>query len=615
MTQWKNHNSDRLSAATRILGAHTMHNALPKVLFFLCYAALALRARRARPKSLQAISSNPRRYFRHAGFQVRRPQLYYFPCPLAVAEAFAHNRTITAGEQAATARKEIQRCATRPKTKRMSRPWRSRVPPLLAALTLLPFAGCTVGPNFKAPAAPNVSDYMAHPLPATLTATDVSGGEAQRFVSGRDISAEWWTLFHSEPLNELIKQSLANNHDLKAAQAALSAARENVLAQRGAYYPSVAAGFSATRQRQSGQIAPALNSNAFLYNLFTPQVSVSYVPDVFGLNRRTVESLTAQEQEVRFQMIATYTTLTANVVVAAIQQASLQLQIDATHELIAINSNMVQILHYQFDKGYANRLDLAAQESQLAQVIATLPPLLKQAAQLQDLLAVLTGRFPSRAPDAKFELSSLKLPEDLPVSLPSQLVAQRPDVLQAEANLHDASAKIGIATANRLPNFVLTANAGSSAAAMDQLFTTGTGFWGLGVAATAPLFQGGTLLHQERAAKAAYVQAAEQYRSTVLTAFQNVADTLTALEQDADGLKAAADATDAAKVTLDLAQRQLQDGYAGYLALLNAEQAYQQNRINLAQAQANRYADTAALFQALGGGWWHRADLQDEHEQ
>ncbi len=314
-------------------------------------------------------------------------------------------------------------------------------------------------------------------------------------------------------------------------------------------------------------------------------------------------------------MIATYTTLTANVVVAAIQQASLQLQIDATHELIAINSNMVQILHYQFDKGYANRLDLAAQESQLAQVIATLPPLLKQAAQLQDLLAVLTGRFPSRAPDAKFELSSLKLPEDLPVSLPSQLVAQRPDVLQAEANLHDASAKIGIATANRLPNFVLTANAGSSAAAMDQLFTTGTGFWGLGVAATAPLFQGGTLLHQERAAKAAYVQAAEQYRSTVLTAFQNVADTLTALEQDADGLKAAADATDAAKVTLDLAQRQLQDGYAGYLALLNAEQAYQQNRINLAQAQANRYADTAALFQALGGGWWHRADLQDEHEQ
>ena len=190
---------------------------------------------------------------------------------------------------------------------------------------------------------------------------------------------------------------------------------------------------------------------------------------------------------------------------------------------------------------------------------------------------MLAGRFPNQAPAEKFELSSLQLPQELPVSLPSALVAQRPDVLQAEANLHDASAKIGIAIANRLPNIALTANAGSTAAAMDQLFTSGTGFWGLGAAATAPIFQGGTLLHQERAAKAAYTQAAEQYRSTVLTAFQNVADTLTALEQDAEALKAAAAAADAAKVTLDLAQRQWQDGYAGYLALLSAEQAYQQS--------------------------------------
>jgi NodT family efflux transporter outer membrane factor (OMF) lipoprotein len=289
--------------------------------------------------------------------------------------------------------------------------------------------------------------------------------------------------------------------------------------------------------------------------------------------------------------------------------ASLQTQIEATRELVDINSNMVHILQYQFDKGYANRLDLAAQESQLAQVSATLPPLLKQSAQQQDLLAALAGRFPNQAAAEKFELASLQLPQELPVSLPSELVAQRPDVLQAEANLHDASAKIGIATANRLPNFVLTANAGSSAAAIDQLFTSGTGFWGLGVEATAPIFQGGTLLHQERAAKAAYVQAAEQYRSTVLTAFQNVADTLTALEQDADALNAAAAAANAAKTTLDLAERQVKDGYAANLALLNAEQTYQQSKINLVQAQANRYADTAALFQALGGGWWHSAGL------
>jgi NodT family efflux transporter outer membrane factor (OMF) lipoprotein len=481
---------------------------------------------------------------------------------------------------------------------------------------LLACAGCAVGPDFKRPAPPDVAEYSAHPSSDTVAAANVAGGEAQRFAKGQDISADWWTLFHSAPLNELIDHSLANNHDLKAAQAALSVARENVLAQRGVYYPSVAASFSATRQRQSGQIAPALNSNAFLYNLFTPQVTVSYVPDVFGLNRRTVESLQAQEQEVRFQMAAVYTTLTANVVVTAIQAASLQMQIDATRQLVDINTNSVNILRYQFDKGYASRLDLAAQESQLAQVAASLPPLLKQLAQTEDLLAVLAGRFPSQAPAEKFDLSSLQLPQELPVSLPAELVSQRPDVLQAEANLHDASAKIGIATANRLPNIVLTANAGSSAAAMDQLFTTGTGFWGLGAEVTAPIFQGGTLLHQQRAAKAAYTQAAEQYRGTVLVALQNVADTLTALEQDAEALKAAAAAADAAKVTLDLAQRQLQAGYAGYLALLNAESAYQQGRINLVQAQANRYADTAALFQALGGGWWHRPELlTDEHEK
>jgi NodT family efflux transporter outer membrane factor (OMF) lipoprotein len=486
----------------------------------------------------------------------------------------------------------------------------------LFAATAVPLMfGCAVGPNFKKPAAPDVAGYTSAPLSATAATPGVFGGEVQHFTSGSDISADWWTLFHSASLNRLIEGSLANNHDLKAAQAAMSVAREDVLAQRGVYYPSITGSFSATRQRQSGQISPTLNSNAFLYDLFTPQVSVSYVPDVWGLNRRTVESLQAQEQEVRFQMLATYTALTANVVVTAVQEASVQLQIEATRQLIGINSNMLQILKYQFDKGYASGIDLAAQESQVAQIAATLPPLIKQEAQLQDALAVLAGRFPNQSAAEKLELSSLKLPQDLPVSLPSSLVAQRPDVLQAEANLHDASAKIGIAIANRLPNIVLTGNAGSSAAAMSQLFTSGTGFWGIGAATTAPIFQGGTLLHQERAAKAAYEQAAEQYRSTVLTAFQNVADTLTALEQDADSLKAAADAAAAAKVTLALAQRQLRDGYAGTLSLLSAELAYQQGVINLVQAQSNRYADTAALFQALGGGWWHRADSQDKHDK
>ena len=486
----------------------------------------------------------------------------------------------------------------------------------IATPVLLLVAGCAVGPDFRNPAAPNVSGYTVCPLSTTTSSTNVIGGASQHFAEGGDIAGEWWMLFHSKSLNTLIEQSLTNNPDLKAAQAALSVARENVLAQRGLYFPSVSGSFAASRQKQSELIAPTPNANIFQYNLFTPQVSVSYVPDVFGQNRRTMESLRAQEQGVRFQMIATYTTLTTNVVVTAIQSAAVQAQIDATRDLIGINSNMVQILQYRLAKGYSSRLDLVAQESQLAQVIATLPPLVKQAAQLRDLLAVLSGRFPNQAPAEKFELTSLHLPEELPVSLPAQLVAQRPDVLQAAANLHAASAEIGIATANRLPNITLTANAGSTALDFDKLFTAGTGLWGLGATATAPLFDGGHLLHQERAAKAAYVQAAEQYRSTVLTAFQNVADTLTALEQDAEGLKATAVAADDAQITLDLSRHQWKDGYISYLALLSAEQADLQARIILVQAQANRYADTAALFQALGGGWWHRADLtRDQHDK
>ncbi|HEY1898799.1 MAG TPA: efflux transporter outer membrane subunit [Steroidobacteraceae bacterium] len=476
---------------------------------------------------------------------------------------------------------------------------------------MLSIAGCAVGPDFKPPAAPSVSNYVAGPLTNPAATANVPGGAAQRFIAGGDLSADWWTLFHSKRLNDLIEQALRNNHDLKAAQAALTEAHENVLAQRGAYYPSIGADFSGTRQKQPASLAPVPSNNALLYNLFTPQLSISYVPDVFGLNRRTVESLQAQAQTVRFQMLATYTTLTSNVVVTAIQASAMQAQIEATRQVIAINSHMLDTLNYQLHKGYASGLDVAAQESQLAQVTATLPPLIKQSEQLQHLLAVLTGRFPSETAAETFELSSLQLPGDLPVSMPATLVAQRPDVRQAQANLHAASAQIGIAIANRLPDITLTADAGSTALAISQVFTSGNGFWGLTADLAAPIFEGGKLLHLERAAKAAYTQAAEQYRSTVLTAVQNVADTLTALQQDAAGLKASAAAEHAAKSTLDLAQQQVRDGYASDLALLNAEQTYQQARINVIQAQASRYADTAALFQALGGGWWQRSDLTE----
>jgi NodT family efflux transporter outer membrane factor (OMF) lipoprotein len=491
---------------------------------------------------------------------------------------------------------------------------RSLVSRSLAAATMVSIAGCVVGPDFKKPAAPQLSGYTPSPLAATATTPNVTGGDAQRFLAGRDIPAEWWSLFHSKPLNALIEQALKNNPDLKAAQAALSVARENVLAQQGAYYPTVTAGLSASRQKTSGELAPTPNANILYFNLYTPQVSVSYMPDVFGLNRRTVESLNAQAEQTRFALIATQITLTSNIVAAAIEEASLRAQIDATEALIADNRTMLHVLRNQYARGYADRLDVAAQESQLAQAAATLPPLLKQLDQQRHLLIDLVGSYPDKDLSETFELSSLQLPGELPVSLPSKLVDQRPDILQAEENLHSASAQIGIAVANRLPNITLSAAAGAQALTVGQLFSDDASIWSLGASLSQTVFDGGTLMHRERAARAAYDQAREQYRSTVLVAFQNVADTLSALSRDADALEKDAAAAAAAKVTLDLTRKQALAGETNNLALFTAEIAFQQAEINLVQAEASRYADTAALFQALGGGWWNGAEAIAEKE-
>jgi NodT family efflux transporter outer membrane factor (OMF) lipoprotein len=477
------------------------------------------------------------------------------------------------------------------------------------ALPLLT-AGCVVGPNFKPPAPPPVSSYSAKPAATTAATSGVPGGTAQHFASGADIPGDWWMLFHSKPLDALIEQALANNPDLKAAQAAILVAHENTRAQKGAYLPQVSAGASITRNKDpSATLAPVPANNSFAYTLVTPSVSVSYTPDVFGLNKRTVESLAAQEQATRYQMIATDITLSANVAEAAITEASLQDQIDTTKDLIGISRQILSLLEYQNSKGFIGGPDVAAQQTQLAQLEATLPPLIKQRDQQNDLIAVLTGRYPAQAGAQKFTLNTLTLPSDLPLSLPSVLVEQRPDVLQAEENMHAASAQIGVATANRLPNINLTGNAGSNALGIANIFGPGTGFWNIGAALLAPIFDGGTKLHQQRAARYAYQQSAEQYRSTVLTAFQNVADTLVALEQDAETLKSDAAAADAASKSLDLARLQYKDGYSAYLSVLNAEQAYQQARLATIQAEADRFTDTVALFQALGGGWWHQPEL------
>ena len=475
-----------------------------------------------------------------------------------------------------------------------------------AALLLV---SCAVGPDFKEPAPPPVKSYTEDPVSKTSLASNVEDGDAQEFQEGVDLEGAWWEVFHSRALSELVEQSLKENPDMQASQAALAVAQENVKAQLGAYYPSITATFSGSRQKTSEEIAPVPNSNKFFFNLYTPQLSISYVPDVFGLNRRTVESLEAEQDLARYELAATDITLSSNVVVAAIQEAALRGQVEATHQLIDINVTMLNILKNQLKKGYASQIDVAAQESQLAQVNATLPPLLKQLAVQRDLLKALAGQFPAQELKQNFTLADLKLPTEIPLSLPSKLVEQRPDILQAEANLHFASASIGIAVANRLPNITLTADAGDTALRAGKIFHDGVDFWDLGGEITQPIFEGGMLWHKEKAARAAYKQALAEYKSTILTAFQNVADSLSALIHDADALKASSEALSAAKVTLDLSRKQTQSGYANYLTLLNAEQVYQQALINLVQARANRLSDTAALFQALGGGWWKRAEL------
>jgi NodT family efflux transporter outer membrane factor (OMF) lipoprotein len=478
----------------------------------------------------------------------------------------------------------------------------------LAGFTLV--AGCAVGPNFHRPPAPAVKGYTPEPLASKTAKANVAGGEAQRFVQGLDIPGQWWRLFHSERLNRLVEEAIKYNPTIEAAQQALRVAREDVAAQKGSFYPSVSGNFTPSRNKTAtGALSPASASGNPYYSLYTTQLSISYAPDVWGLNRRTVESLQAQADAQRFQVEATYLTLTSNVVAAAIQEASLRGQIAATQEIIKVETEALQILRRQFALGQVAGADVATQEAALAAAEASLPPLQKQLALQRDLLAALTGHFPSEEVPAKFDLAGLQLPRDLPVSLPVKLIEQRPDVRMAEESLHSASAGIGVAVANLLPNLTLSGVGGNQANRITQLFGPGTGYWTLAASVTQQLFDAGTLFHKLKGAQGAYDQAAAQYRSTVITAFQNVADSLRALQSDANALAAAVAAERAAKTSLDITQKQLDLGQVAYLLLLQSEQAYETALVSLVQARANRYADTAALFQALGGGWWNRSDV------
>jgi NodT family efflux transporter outer membrane factor (OMF) lipoprotein len=483
-----------------------------------------------------------------------------------------------------------------------------QIPGVVGVAAVVAVAGCAVGPDFQRPAAPTDTSYTARPLGARTTSVSVRGGEAQYFDTTRDIPGDWWTLFHSAPLNRLIEQSIRANPDLDSARAALRQAHENVLAEEGTLFPNANVSLQAERQRLSGATFGQPNVHS-TFSLVTPSLNVSYVPDVFGGTRREIESLEAQREYQAFQVEAAYLTLTSNVVVAAVQEASLRGQIAATQDIVADQERQLNLVRQRFVIGAASQADILSQQAQLEQTRATLPPLRKQLAQSRDQLTALAGQLPAREVEETFSFDAMRLPGDLPVSLPSRLVEQRPDVRAAEAQMHSASAEVGVATANQLPQFKITAALGTAATGFTNMFAPGSGVWSIAGGITQTLFDAGELLHKKRAAVAAFEQTAAQYRSTVIKACQNVADTLHALQSDADAMAAQSTAERTAFASLDLSRRQYQLGGIDYLTLLNAQRAWQQARISLVQAEANRYADTAALFQAVGGGWWHRTDI------
>jgi len=475
---------------------------------------------------------------------------------------------------------------------------------IVSAAALL--AACAVGPDYRAPEAPAVRGYTEKPQPERTDSAPVQGGDAQRFEVGAKISADWWTIFGSPDLDALIRAAFAGQPTLAAAQAALRQAQENVNAQYAVLYPSVDAGLSARRQRISGASLgnPSLSISPF--NLYNASVNVTYAIDVAGGARRELEALEAGVDFQRLQVEATYLSLTANVVTTAFREASLREQIRATRQISEAQDSQLRLAEKQFELGAISGSDLLGQRAQAAQTRATLPPLEKALAQTRNQLAVLIGKLPADAKLPELDFSAFKLPQQLPLSVPSELLRQRPDVRQAEAILRQTNARIGVAEALMFPQLTLSGSYGSAATRGGNLFDPGATVWNLGANLLQPIFHAGQLRAQKRGAEAAYDQAFAQYRQAVLTAFQDVADVLNALEYDAATLRAQAEAEAAARESLEVTQQQLKFGAVNYVQLFNAQRQYSLAKFALVQAQAARYADTAALFQALGGGWWNR---------
>ena len=478
---------------------------------------------------------------------------------------------------------------------------------VLCGALLVALAGCAAGPDFRSPAPPAVDGYRKDPLPAATVETKAPTGDAQRFMSGADVPEQWWTTFSNEELNRRISQALAHSPSIASAQAALRQAQENANATRGSLFPSVDASAGVTREN-ANNLGISTPGSPSVFTLYNAGVKVNYTLDLFGSVRRGVEADSAAADYQRYQLEGTYQTLAANVATASFREASLRGQIRVTEEIIDAYNKELKLVEAQNQIGAKSLADVLVIRTQVASAEATLPPLRQQLAQTQTQLAVYLGEFPSQSQLAALDLDAFSLPHEVPVSLPSTLTRQRPDVRAAEAVLHQATARVGVATANLFPQITLSGSLGSEALHSGDLFSSGTKAWSIGANILQPIFHGGSLRAQKRAAEAGLDKAAADYQQTVLGAFQNVADALRALELDAENLKAQAQAEQAAGKSLELVRIQYRDGAASYLQELDATRQYQQARLGLIQARASRLADTAALYTALGGGWKDRAE-------
>jgi len=463
---------------------------------------------------------------------------------------------------------------------------------VLPALAVLAAAtGCKVGPDFKPQPPPTVAQFGAAPLPPAVA------GEAQRFLQGARVERRWWTTFGSPELTRRVERAFANSPTVASAQAAVRRARQNVVAAGGALWPSadLAGGFD--RQK----LGPGQGSTS-PYSTYSATLSVSYTLDLFGGARRGLEGAQAQVDLSQWLLDGTYLSLAANVAAATIQEAALREQLQAARDVTGLLEEQAALTGRQLAIGAKAEGDLLAVQAQLAAARSALPPLGRQLEAVRNQLAVYLGALPSEAGAGAVALDDLKVPAELPVSLPSQVVAGRPDIQAAQALLHAATANVGAATAARLPQLTLGGAFGPQALRFQDLLKGDSVAWNLSAGVFQPLFRGGALQARQKGAEAGLDQALADYRQTVLVAFANVADALDALQFDAQALRAEQDAEAAAARSLTLVQAQYRLGAASYLQLLEATRAWHLARQGLIRARAAQLGDTTALYAALGGG-------------